>query len=52
MAERYFDTDDESSQGKVSEDDEMNVLFGGGGIMKGSNNDDISRPSASPFRPK
>lgn len=54
MAERYFDTDeDEFSQGKVTEEDEMNVLFGGGGIMKGSNSDgDIFGSSSSPFRPK
>jgi hypothetical protein len=30
--QEYFDTDDEFSQGKVTEDDEGDVLFGGGGI--------------------
>jgi len=40
MAQRYFDTDDEFSQGQVTEEDEMNVLFGGGGI-KERNEDSI-----------
>lgn len=29
---QYFDTDDEFAQGKVTEEDETNILFGGGGI--------------------
>ena len=33
MAQMYFDTDDEFSPDKVTEEDEGNVLFGGGGIM-------------------
>jgi len=40
MAARYFDTDDEFSQGQVTEEDEMDVLFGGGGI-KERNDDSI-----------
>lgn len=32
MAQRYFDTEDDFSPGKVTEEDEGDVLFGGGGI--------------------
>ncbi len=40
MAQMYFDMDDEFSQDKVTEEDEGNILFGGGGIMMDSDKDE------------
>lgn len=40
MAKMYFDTDDGFSPEKVTEEDEMDVLFGGGGIPMSSDDDE------------
>jgi hypothetical protein len=49
MAKAYFDTEeDEFFQSKVTEEDEGNVLFGGGGIMTGGMDDGIFSNAADP----
>lgn len=49
MAQAYFDTEeDEFFQSKVTEEDEGNVLFGGGGIMTGGMEDSIFSNAADP----
>jgi Uncharacterized protein conserved in bacteria len=49
MAQAYFDTEeDEFFQSKVTEEDEGNVLFGGGGIMTGGMEDSIFNNAADP----
>jgi hypothetical protein len=48
MAKAYFDVEDEFFQSKVTEEDEGNVLFGGGGIMTGPNDDGIFSNAADP----
>jgi hypothetical protein len=40
MAKQYFDTEDEFTQEKVTEEDEFDVLFGGGGIPMSSEDDE------------
>lgn len=40
MAQRYFDLEDDFSPDKVTEEDEDNILFGGGGIKMSSDEDE------------
>lgn len=40
MAQNYFDVDDDFAPGKVTEEDEGNILFGGGGIPMSSDEDE------------
>jgi len=49
MAKAYFDIEeDEFFQSKVTEEDEGSILFGGGGIMTGRNDDSIFSNAADP----
>ena len=48
MAQKYFDTDDDFSPEKVTEEDEDNVLFGGGGIKMTSDEDELFNTGMDP----
>jgi hypothetical protein len=48
MAKQYFDTDDEFTPDSVTEEDEDNILFGGGGIPMSSGDDESFNAGMDP----